>query len=849
MLPGRATHNMRLYRITTPGRIAGAYAALAGTWILASDSLLGWVGLSGGDKWYLGLAKGLLFVGVTTALLYFLVRRMVRRQAAVEAARRESDARWIAALDAAGDGIWDWNLQTGDTFFSPCCKAMLGLSAADILPRIEEWRSRVHPDDQARVEEELQRHLRGESPVARTEHRMRAADGSYKWLQTRGKIIERTEDGRPRRMLGVVSDVSELRAAQERASDALTLSNTILQSSPVGVISYRTDGQTVSANEAAARIVGATVPALLAQNFRQIASWREYGLLAAAERALAEEREVELTTPLHTTFGRDVRVALRFAPFRHQGELRLLLILIDETEKHRQWQELQLARAALQASPAAWVITDPAGRIEWVNPAFTRQTGYPAAEAIGRTPRLLKSGLHPPEFYQQLWATILRGEVWDGEMRNRRKDGTLYHERSVIAPVRGPDGAVSHFVAVKLDVTAERELEQQLNRVQRLESIGMLASGIAHDLNNVLAPIVLSMELLKMKCPQPDALAALRIVEQSAQRGVGIVRQVLTFARGVDGERGEVPTRHLVRDVAQLIEETFPRNIRVSTQLAADLGAIRGDVTQLHQVLLNLAVNARDAMPEGGTITLQAHHAEVDETIVRRLPALRPGPHVLLRVADTGTGIPPDVIEHIFEPFFTTKPRGKGTGLGLSTVHGIVRSHGGAIEVRSTPGSGTEFLVWLPRLVSPAAGEAPSAAAPPTLWGAGRRVLLVDDEPAVLRVTAEVLERHGFNVVAAGDGAAGMAAFQRGGPWHLALLDRMMPQLDGVSLAAAIRRTAPQLPVILMSGVIDEPLLSSGSAPPVHAVADIRTQLAKPFTEDQLLTALRRELDGAREST
>ncbi|MBA4136067.1 MAG: hypothetical protein C0518_01970 [Opitutus sp.] len=832
-----------------PWRITVAYAAAAAAWILFSDSVLSGIGLPDNHTWQVGTAKGLLFVLATSALLFVLVRRLVARSQAAEAALRESQVRWEFALDAAGDGIWDWNVETGAVFFSPRCLAIFDFLPGEIAPRIEEWQGRIHPDDAAEVQRSMQHHFVGKTPGTVTKHRLRTKGGGYKWVLTRGKVIERTSEGRPRRMLGVATDITESHLAQARAAEALALSNVVIQSSPVGIITFQRDGTTVTANEAAARMAGASVGELLAQNFRRLASWKKYGLLFAADRALAEQREIEHTTEMVTTFGRRVRLALRFAPFTFQGEQRLLAVLIDETEKHRAEQELQLTRAALQASPVAWIITDANGTIEWVNPAFAKLTGYAADEVLGRNPRFLRSGDHPPEFYQQMWETILRGEVWEADMRNRRKDGTLYHERMVIAPVRDATGGIGHFVAMQQDITNERELEQQLNRAQRLESIGMLASGIAHDLNNVLAPIVLSMELLKLKFPQPDVQPALNVVEQAAQRGVGIVRQVLTFARGVDGERGPVPTRQLVRDVAKLIEETFPRNIEVRVQTDADAGMVRGDLTQLHQVLLNLAVNARDAMPGGGVIALSARNAEVDVARSRRSPPLQPGPHIVLGVADNGSGIPSEVLDHIFEPFFTTKPRGKGTGLGLSTVHGIVRSHGGAIDVSTAPETGTQFALWLPRQSEPTNAPVNAAAAHGGISGAGRRVLLVDDEPAIVDVTRQVLQRRGFDVHVAADGMEALALFRTAGPWDVVLADRMMPRLDGVALATAIHDSNAAIPVILMSGVIDDPASTDDAMRTDCAAAGIRTLLAKPFTEEELFDALRRELRPADDVT
>lgn len=827
-----------------PWRITLPYATGATLWILLSDTALSFAGWTPEDSWQVGTLKGLLFVGVTSALLYGVTRRLTRRQQEVEKAEHESRVRWEFALEAAGDGVWDWNIPSGDVFYSDRCWKMFGYEQGSLASRIEVWRERIHPADWPDVEQAMEVHFRGETAAWVSEHRVRTAREGYKWILTRGKVVARSAEGAPLRMLGVVSDVTQRRLVESRLEAALAFSHTVLQSSPVGLIACQPDGAVLSVNPAAARILGCAVEQLLGGNCHVLAPLRAAGFVIAAERALVEEREVVQVAELVGEGGRVRRVEMRLVPFRHQGEQRLLAVLQDETEMHEAMRELHLARAALQAAPTGWVITDAQGRIEWTNPAFTRLTGYTFEEVVGQNPRLLRSGRHPEAFYASMWATIQRGEVWDGEMQNRRKDGTLYHEHMVIAPVRAADGTIAHFVAMKEDITAERELEQHLARAQRLESIGLMASGIAHDLNNVLAPITLSMELLRAKLTDPSMLPALNIVAQSAQRGAGIVRQVLTFARGVEGERGEVSVRNLLQEVARFVEETFPRNIKVQVLVPREPGRVSGDLTQLHQVLLNLALNARDAMPEGGTLTLRAEPVEVGEAHVRRLPALKPGPHVLLSVTDTGSGIPPEALDRIFDPFFTTKPRGKGTGLGLSTVHGLVRSHGGAVEVTTEMDAGTTFTVYLPSLLAPAAVESRQSLSP-FGGGAGRRVLVVDDEPAILDIVGVLLAQHGFEVRVARDGAEGLAVFESGGPWDLAIVDRMMPQLDGMALAAAMRLADARLPIVIMSGLMHEPVSSEGIGPTL-AELGIEVVLEKPFGEADLVGALKRALPAAK---
>ena len=837
---------MAALRPDSPLRLVLAYTLYGTLWIVGSDILVAWWVGDPGRMWVLASAKGLFFILATTCLLYVLVKRLVDRHIATEEALRESQLRWQFALEGSGDGLWDWNAATGRVYYSTRCKAMLGYEDHEVDDTLEEWEKRVHPADQAQAKTDLARHLSGETPVFHSEHRLRMKDGSYKWILDRGLVISRTPDGRPLRVIGTIVDISTRKSAEEQTADALAFARTVLEYSPIGLAVYGPDGGTVLANEASARIVGADVPALLRQNFREIESWRRYGLLAAAERALAANSEVKHSGPYASSFGRQRWLEARFVPFRYAGSQHLLLLLTDETEQQRNLAHLRLMETAIAAAPLGWVVTDAKGDIEWVNPCFTTMTGYTAEEVVGRNPRVLKSGQHSASFYAEMWAAIRRGEVWSGEMFNQRKDGGLYHESMTIVPIREAGGTIGHFVAIKKDITERVSLERQLARAQRLESIGMLASGIAHDLNNIFAPIMLSLELLKLKYPTADARKTLEMIEVAAQRGAGIVRQVLTFARGIDGERTSLQPKYLVKEAAQILGETLPRNIRVETDAGAGLPSVLCDATQLHQVLLNLAINARDAMPAGGRLVLGAREVQVDESRASRNPPLKPGRCIALTVTDNGSGIPAEVLEHIFEPFFTTKPHGKGTGLGLSTVYGIVRSHGGAVEVATKLGEGTVFTVLLPAVDGPVArgGSRPATAMP--FEGDGRRVLVVDDEESIRLITLHALQRHGFIVEVAVDGAEALARFRTDpGRFAVIVTDLMMPHMNGRELMREIRRLAPTLPIIAASGMAEESAIGAGGGvEPSLSSLGVRTLLRKPFVEAELLDALRKELES-----
>ena len=816
------------------------YAMVGLAWIVGSDSWVSWRNEVPLAIWAINTLKGVLFIAVTTLLLHVLTRRLVKRHVVTENALRDSEQRLKLALEAANQGIFDLNVQTGETTVNDIYARMLGHDPATFRETNAAWRERLHPEDAARVYQTYADYVAGRLDQYNVEFRQRTKDGEWKWIQSHGRVVERDAAGRPLRMLGTHTDITDRKSADERTKDALQFARTVLHYSPLGVITYRADGFASTANAAAARIVGTDVAGLLGQNFRQLDSWRSQGLLADAEQALATRKEVVWRGPYVSSFGRSLWLVVRFIPFHFLGEDHLLVILNDETEPRRASENLNLLNAAVQASPSGWVITDAEGVIEFVNPGFTAMTGYTAAEAVGKKTSILKSGRHNAAFYAAMWEAIRRGEVWHGELENCRKDGSYYQEQMTIAPVRDEQGRIAHYVAVKHDVSEQKKLEQQMRRTQRLESIGLLASGIAHDLNNILAPITLALELLKIKYPGGEAEKLLGMIETSAKRGAGIVRQVLTFAQGVDGARGEVQPRHLLKDIGALIDETFPRNIRSELVIAPDVCPILGDVTQLHQVMLNLAVNARDAMPAGGTLRLGAHNVMLERERESGAVLLPPGRYVALVVADTGAGIAPEVMERMFEPFYTTKPQGKGTGLGLSTVYGIVRSHGGLVEVQSFPDRGTEFCVLLPAVTAPLSAAGSHPAQPKLAAAAGRRVLVVDDEEAIRVVTARTLERHGYVVETASDGVEGLEKYRRvPGTYAAVLTDLMMPRMNGYQLAAEIRKTNPGIPILASSGMTGEGMMgATDGTDNLLTQLGIHVRLAKPYSEGQLLRAL-----------
>lgn len=382
----------------------------------------------------------------------------------------------------------------------------------------------------------------------------------------------------------------------------------------------------------------------------------------------------------------------------------------------------------------------------------------------------------------------------------------------------------------------KKQLESQFLRAQRLESIGTLAGGIAHDLNNVLAPILLAVQLLERKLSDESSQRLLETLENNAKRGSDLVRQILSFARGIEANRTIVQVRHLIAEIKQIAKETFPKSIEFKTDIPRDLWTICGNATQLHQVLINLCVNARDAMPEGGTLSILAENILIDKNYARMNFDAQVGPYIVITITDTGTGIAPEILERIFEPFFTTKELGKGTGLGLSTVLGITKSHGGFVKVYSKVGQGTQFKVYLPGIKIPETQQLQQIQTLPI--GKNELILVVDDEAAIREITKESLETYAYKVLTASDGIEAIALYaQHKQDISVVLVDMMMPSMDGPTTIRMLKKMNPQVKIIAVSGLTSNQF-TQGADPNVKAF------LSKPYTAKELLQAVYTILKG-----
>jgi PAS domain S-box-containing protein len=604
----------------------------------------------------------------------------------------------------------------------------------------------------------------------------------------------------------------------------------MFECAPDGVVIASPDGRFIDASPSLGRMLGYTPAELVGQHVAIMVAEAEHGEISPVINEIKageqHHREWHFRRRDGSKFSVDTVATLL-------PDGNIFSMVCDITDRKRAEARF---RRVVESNAQAVYFWDRSGRITNANDAFLALVGYSREDLLAG--RIDWRSLTPPEQAQlddrALVELSEHGTAKPFEKSLIRRDGTRVPVLIGSALFEDDPNAGMSFA---IDLTERKSLEQQFLRAQRMEGIGTLAGGIAHDLNNILTPIMLSVELLKLTAVDPQAKRVLETIAVSTKRGADIVRQVLSFARGLDGERVAIEPRSLLQELEHIIKDTFPKAIRLKFVLPPT-GTILGDPTQVHQILLNLCINARDAMPGGGDLTIGVEDAVVDE-VEAAANRVKPGRYIVLSVADSGTGMSPELLAKIFDPFFTTKQLHQGTGLGLSTVMAILKSHGGMVKVRTEPGQGTTFRIYLP--ANEAAVGAEATAEPPSLpRGRGEQILVVDDEAAILSVTSETLQSFGYRVVTAVDGAEAIAVYaQHRHEIALVLTDMSMPIMDGEMTIAALIRINPAVKIVAASGIASAPVAD------LDRVSGINHFLKKPYTSATLLTVVRTILDQA----
>lgn len=907
---------------------------------------------TGECKWF-NLNARLLIEQDRVTGFYVIARDVTELRIATEALL-ESERKYKNLFNHSPLGIYQ-SMPNGDLISANKAMAdMLGYATPAELLKLNLARN-IYYDPKER--ENLIREHEPHGSTDDTEIRWRKKNGDMIWVQMDARAIK-DESGKTVMFEGFIRNITDRKKAESALIESEERFRSVTQSANEAIITTDRRTRIVHWNTGAMRIFGYKEQEILGKDLTTIlpsASYAKHRMAVIESKRLNEPRIALKTVE---TYGRNKNktefpVEISVSSWSTSAGEFITEIIRDISDRKKS-EELQLLfTTAFESAANGITITNAAGDIIWVNKAFTRMTGYSLEEVKGRNPRILKSGEQTAEQYKHLWDTILSGNVWKGEMVNRKKDGSTYIDEMTITPVRNDHHQISHFVAIKQDVTErnkildqidqqarllaeandaiimrdmehrilywnkgaekmygwtqnevfgknacdvlgydpavfqkdieqliatgevigerrhagklkkeilaevrlsvikdqkgkpkavmsintditeKKAIEKQILRTQRLDSLGTLAGGIAHDLNNVLSPILLSIEILKKMYPEEKTNKIITAVESSAKRGSDIVKQILLFARGIDAKNTVMQCRHLVNDLVSIFKETFPRSITIEHNIPKNVSTIMADPTHFHQLLMNLGVNARDAMPNGGTLTISAENRHIDEQYAKMNIQAKPGNYVMFTVADTGIGMSEEVLNRIFEPFFTTKQIGQGTGLGLATVHTIIKGLQGFIEVKSKPGDGTKFYVYIPAAES-SAPVSESGKEKQHVNGNNELILLVEDEESVRTVTKQTLEMFHYRVVTATDGAEGLMVYaQHQQDVSLVITDMMMPIMDGNHLILALRKMKPDLKIIASSGLVDKPAIES---------YDIQAFLEKPYVAEKLLTTVKEVL-------
>ena len=816
-----------------------------------------------------------IITGVVLAFRDITKRKQAeyQKKAALEALQK-SEERLNLAMSVANDGLWDWDLTTNKVYFDPRYYTMAGYEINEFPHTLEEFQKRVHPNAIEKVMKTANDHLKGKFDRFNVEFQFAHKNGTWIWIQGKGKVVAHDKDGNPTRFVGTHSDITERKQAEIRLSQKSTLLDNILRgSTEYAIVTTDLNFHITYYNPLAEQVFGYTAKEVTGKTVQEMHTKER----VAPERFEKAVKNVRAHGEHRYMFTQEHEDGIHYFDSRVSGiydaecELVGFALFIHDVTKRKQ-AEAEIARLAtvIEQVAATIVITNLKGDIIYANPYFETSTGYTITEALNQNPRILKSGDQDDSFYKELWDTITTGNTWKGVFINKKKNGELYHEEATIFPIKNAAGEIINYAAVKQDVTARvqieserdatlkalqesnsrlgetlaklKETQEQMIRQERLAAVGQLSAGIAHDFRNLLTTIILysQMSLLAPNLP-PTLTYNIETIISESKKAADLIQQILDFSSSSLLQVQALNLQTIIQNTMNILQRTIPENIQVSLKtMPKDQSSefiVQADSGRIQQMLTNLATNARDAQPHGGELRFELSHVEITPNDTPPIKNMPPGKWVYLTVTDTGVGMSEKVRNHIFEPFFTTKEVNKGTGLGLAQVYGIVRLHEGYIDVETKLAKGTTFHIYLP--ASDELRENNNTKEASTVpQGHGEKILLVEDDENLREAGQSILESLGYRVLTARNGQQGLIIYKTEKNIDLVIADIVMPKMGGEELVHELRKINPNLKALCITGYALEKnadeLQEAGFLGVIH----------KPFAVDTLAQVTNRTLNA-----